>query len=330
MSYPYFSGASDFPFVPTGITGDVQAFAPIDSGGVSKAQTWNKPRGVSMVYILVVDGGGGGGGGLTGATTTARGGGAGGACGCIACALYPAFMLPDVLRVIVGAGGAGGSGSGVNGGTGARSVVGTGLGIGTSIVTIPNIILMASTGSAGGGAAGTNSGAATGGAVQTVAAKGTIGWPGAINIVTFTVGLVGAAGGTPTAAGSNITAGWNTTPLTPGGGGGGVTSAGTGFAGGSITLQGILDHADGNFAPAAILGGGAAGGAGAAGNGQPGIISYKPFLMTGGTGGGSADGAAGGIGGAAGIGCGGGGGGGGTTGGAGGNGGNGLVVIAAW
>lgn len=328
MNIPYFGSASDFPFVPSGITGDIQVFISQDSGGQSKLQQWVKPRGISMVCIFLVDAGGGGGGGLTGATTTARGGGAGGACGCISSAIIPAFLLPDILKVWPGAPGLGSTGSGVAGGSAGRSIVLTGLGVAS--VQIPNIFLVASSAGAGGGAAGTNSGAATGGSVPTVASKATTGWAGAISNQLFTVGLVGAAGGNASgAAGSNITAGWNTLPLTPGSGGGGVTGAGTGFAGGTIALQAALDCADVVF-QSAILAGGIAGGAGIAGSGNAGVISYKPFVMTGGTGGGSADGAAGGPGGNGGIGCGGGGGGGGTTGGKGGDGGPGMIAIACW
>jgi hypothetical protein len=328
MSIPYFGCASDFPFVPSGITGDVQVFSPVDSGGQSKPQQWVKPRGITMVCFFLVDAGGGGGGGLTGATTTARGGGAGGACGSIAIMIMPAFLLPDVLKVWPGNPGLGGSGSGVGGGSAGRSIILTGIGVAST--QIPNTILVASSLSAGGGAAGTNTGAATGGSVPTVAAKGTTGWAGSVSIQVFTVGLVGAAGGNASgAAGSNITAGWNTIPLTPGSGGGGVTGAGTGFAGGTIALQAAMDCADISF-PSAIVSGGAAGGAGAAGPGNAGITCFKPFVMTGGTGGGSSDGAAGGAGGNGGIGCGGGGGGGGTTGGRGGDGGPGMIAIAAW
>ena len=80
-------------------------FQGVGSNGFGFPQTWNKPRGASMVYIVCVGGGSGGSGGRNTATTT---GGAGGASGCVQTGIYPANTLPDQLYVTVGPGGAGG------------------------------------------------------------------------------------------------------------------------------------------------------------------------------------------------------------------------------
>src|SRR6185295_2226212 len=249
MNFPFYGSAIDFPGFLEGRNSHVQAFhTPMNA--ITQWQDWEKPRGVSMVAILLIGGGGGGGGGLTGATTTARGGGAGGACSSLAFHIFPAFCLPDILKVSVGAGGAGGSGTGVAGGAGTNSYVATGVGL-TAGSTIPNILAESGANAAGGGAAGSNSGNATGGTVPTIGTKARQGWAQAYSISQFTVGIVGASGGAATgAAGTLINAVWNLVPLSPGTGGGGVNSVGTGFAGGVITLQGVMDHAEGTFTPA--------------------------------------------------------------------------------
>ncbi len=326
-----YGSATDFPFLPPGVNGDVQIF-----GGPMGASTqwleWRKPRGVTMVYMLLIGGGGGGGGGFTGVSTSARGGGAGGACSSLACHIFPAFLLPDILKVSVGLGGAGGTGSGVAGGAGTISYIATGVGL-TAGSTIPNILAESGNAAPGGGAAGTNSGNATGGSVPSIGTKARQGWAQAYSISTFTVGIVGPTGGAATgSAGTGVTATWNLIPISPGTGGGGVNTVNTGFAGGALTLQAAMDIADGTFTPASshLLGGGAGSGAAVGGPGSAGVQCWKPFIMTGGTGGGSADGQVGGAGGNGGIGCGGGGGGAGTTGGRGGNGGNGIVIIISW
>lgn len=331
MGYPFFGSNNDFPWMtPPGVVGNIQSFyAP--AGAITQWQDWIKPRGITMVSMLLIGGGGGGGGGFTAASTNARGGGAGGASSSIAFHIFPAFVLPDILKVTVGLGGVGGSGSGVNGTAGTNSYVATGVGL-TAGSTIPNVIAESNNAAPGGGNAGANSGNATGGSVPTIPTKARQGWAQVVSLSTFTVGIVGATGGSPTAAGTAVGSCWQTIPTCPGSGGGGVTSSGTGFAGGAISLLNAMDYADGSYVPAsAYLAGGVAGsGVAVGGQGNSGVQNYKPFVMLGGTGGGSADGQAGGRGGNGGIGCGGGGGGGGTTGGAGGNGGNGIVIISCW
>lgn len=330
MPYDQTSGINDFGFLPPNFNGDVQTFST--NNNAQGSFKWIKPRGVTMAYMICVGGGGGGGGGRTGATTTARGGGAGGACSGVAKMLIPTILLPDVLWIQVGNGGAGGAAGapGANGGSGTNSFISYGAGI-TALSTIPNILLQSNNAAPGGGALGGTAGNATGGSVPTIATATIQGAATSWCIPSFIVGIVGATGGSPTTAGTAITAVWNLLGLSPGAGGAGVTSSGTGFAGGALSLQSALDFADGTMVPAAsFLAGGVAGGAGAAGNGNSGAQLWKPLYGTGGTGGGSSDGSTAGTGGNGGIGCGGGGGGAGATGGAGGNGGDGIVIIISW
>lgn len=327
---------SDFGFLPPQFRGDAQIFFPTGTA-VTQWQTWIKPRGISMVYMIAISGGGGGGGGFTRATTVAGGGGGSGACSGMATLMMPAIFLPDVLKISVGPGGTGGA-AGANGGAGINSYITLGAGR-TAGITIPNVILSSGINAPGGGSAGTGAAGGPAGSIPTVATIATVGPLGKLGFWSNTgtaanngyVGLVGVIGGAQTGAvGVNITAGWNLIPFTPGASGAGVNTVGTGFAGGSIALQAATDFADGSF-PASILAGGTAGsGAAVGGNGNNGIRSMKPFLNTGGSGGGSADGQIGGQGGSGGIGCGGGGGGAGTTGGRGGAGGHGMIAIIGW
>lgn len=329
--YPSTNIFTDFAGLPPNTNVDIQPFFCVDNN--VSTQTWNKPRGATMCYMLCISSGAGGGAGFTRATTVAGGGGGGGACGGIATALYPAVILPDELHVVVPMGGKGGLTSGTAGGAGANAYISTGKGL-TNFNAIPNIILESGATTPGGGGAGSGAAAGAAGTVPTIGTKARSGWAGALAVGTnYTVGLVGLIGGAQTGAnGAASTAVWNAIPVSPGTGGAGVNAVNTGFAGGALSLQGVMDYSGGTFAPSStFLAGGTAGSnVLVGGNGNSGIQSWKPFIMTGGTGGGSADGQVGGAGGNGGIGCGGGGGGAGTTGGRGGDGGNGLVVIISW
>ena len=68
--------------------------------GGGTARDWVKPRGASMVRMLLIGGGAGG-----RPSTTSAGGGGGGS-GAVTEWIGPAIFIPDVLRVSVGAGGA--------------------------------------------------------------------------------------------------------------------------------------------------------------------------------------------------------------------------------
>jgi hypothetical protein len=69
-------------------------------GGTNvNTRTWVKPRGASMVRFLLI---GAGGGGANGSSTEGRGGGGSGG---VTSWIGPAMFVPDILNVIVGAGG---------------------------------------------------------------------------------------------------------------------------------------------------------------------------------------------------------------------------------
>jgi hypothetical protein len=339
----YGSSPSDFGFLPPQFNGDVQVYSPtgITQTATSGWQTWNKPKGISMVYMIAIGGGGGGGGGFGNTTGTTRGGGGGGACSGFATLMMPAIFLPDSLKIMVGMGGQGGAGStggaaASAGNAGSISYVSMGAGLTTGI-TIPSLILSSGNSQTGGGAAGTGAAGGTGGTVPTVPTIATVGPLGKLGLWPNTgtaanngyVGVAGSNGGAQTGAiGTALNNVLNVTPLSPGTGGAGINTAlQAGFAGGVLNLQATLEFTDNAFG---TIQGGVAGGIVNAGNGNRGHNSYKPFINTGGTGGGSADSALGGNGGMGGVGCGGGGGGAGTTGGRGGIGGPGMVAIICW
>ena len=106
----------DFLHLPTG-GADIQIFN--SPAGFNDWRTWVKPRGKQLISFIIWGAGGGGGGGFTAAAGAQKGGGGGGGAGAIGrMANVPAFMLPDILYIQCGAGGAGSTGSGANGTSG--------------------------------------------------------------------------------------------------------------------------------------------------------------------------------------------------------------------
>lgn len=280
-----------------GFVGDsplTQTFWPRGTG--SEYQTWEKPRGISFVYIIVVSGGGGGGNGFSAAQTNARGGGGGGSAGTLARIFFPALVLPDYLYVRAGAGG-----PSTTSGTGSEVA-------GAMTGNIPFTLMNPGGGNNGGNGTGAAVGAA-GSSVTAINAGAMAEW-GLYQVTGG--GYAGVAGGAVAgAAGANNVV----QALSGGAGGAGTTSAD--FAGGNVNS---------NFtAGFPTLSGGAAG----SNSGQNGNFRYgiPLFFGQGGSGGGSSNTGVGGAGGNGAPGCGGGGGGGGTTGGAGGRGGPGFVII---
>ena len=274
-------------------------------------QMWHKPKYATLVDIIIIGAGAGGGGGKTGAAGTARGGGGGGGSGAMCRFIIPAKLLPDLLYVQPGIGGAG------------AAADGTGTSGGNSYVALaPNIstqnLLQKSGGTAAvGGSPGTAATGGAGGAGETTT-NFTFGapWASLCNGIAV-AGQTGGTGGAHTgAAGTAITWATGSLIISSGAGGGGTPTGNTDYAGGDITGGGlILPTVPGGLA--------------AAGAGNPGVITWRPqFMSSGGSGGGTA-GASGtaGRGGDGGPGS-GGGGGGGVTGGAGGRGGDGMVIIA--
>ena len=71
--------------------------------GGGTTRDWIKPRGASMVRMLLI---GAGAGGRTGSTFS---GGLGGGSGSVTTWIGPAIFIPDQLQIVIGAGGASGA-----------------------------------------------------------------------------------------------------------------------------------------------------------------------------------------------------------------------------
>lgn len=256
--------------------------------------TWIKPRSAKIVNFLIIGSGAGGGGGLQSAGT--RSGGASGGSGSFIKATYFANLLPDVLYIYCGRGGAGGSGGTVptSGSSGESSFVT----IIPDTTNLSNIILRSGTTPATGGGAGSTV-ASTAGVGESISTTSNSLF---LNLGTFQTNSVigGIAGGTANSANQSSTG------FLMGGSGGGGTGTG-----GGLTSPGIYPL----IAATPINT-----------NGLPGFVIYEPFGLIGGRGGGG--GTTGGNGGFGAPGTGGGGGGAGSTSaGNGGRGGDGFVLI---
>jgi len=272
--------------------------------------TWVKPRGVTMINILVIGGGGGGGLGSGGISGSNRGGGAGGGGGAISRTMIPALFLPDSLNIIVG-----------SGGLGATSLAAATSG-GTTYIEVPNgngttntRIIYANGGGAGNN--GTSVGSATAGSQGVAPVTAAV--YSSLGILSVSVGgAAGNGGAAAGGAGGNLILSTTSLINTGGSGGGAVSSANISFAGGSFTATAGLTPS-------------IAWTSGISPNGIGGYFQSIPFYSVGGIGGGGTNTATGGIGGDGAIGSGGGGGGGGlTTGGPGGRGGDGIVIITCF
>jgi hypothetical protein len=262
--------------------------------------TWIKPRGAKMVNIICQGSGAGGGGGLQNAGT--RGGGAGGGSGATTRLTINANLLPDILYILPGIGGAGGLGAttAIAGSPGQNSFVT----LIPSTGSVSNVVLRSGTTPSTGGGAGI-AGNSTQGAGETISLIANNIFS---NLGTFTyqAGVVGSGGGTVSGAG--------TSPVNfvnGGTGGGGTGTSGAFVATGVFpALPSTPQNTDG----------------------QRGPILYRPILMLfGGRGGGGATTGNGGNGGNGAPGCGGGGGGAsantGVNAGNGGRGGDGFIII---
>ena len=164
MSYPI-----NYP-TPQGA--NVQIFqAPVRAVTTAWTTEWVKPQGASFVWFTLIGAGGGGAGG-DGTVNTVGGGGSGAVTNC----MVPAFLIPDVLQVRVGKGGAAGVGSGGSGvdGTATTIVYQQKSTTGYTLVT------------ANAGVAGTNASNGTGGA--TTASNG-------FSCAGFYQSIAGQAGG---------------------------------------------------------------------------------------------------------------------------------------
>lgn len=287
----------DLFHLPPSSKADVKVYKDPSAG--TDYHTWIKPRGISMVTFYAFGGGGGGGSGFTAASGNQRGGGGGGGPGAVSIITVPAMVIPDRVYISVGAGGdtfTAGNASWV------RLF---------SPTTSGSVLLNAPGGSRGNNGTGAAGGTAGGSTAATLGVMhfGTLGNWRSI------AGQSGTAGSASASATARTIL--NTSMLSPGTGGGGVTNLDVAGTGGDLTGSG----------PVPTSPGGTTGG-GAGTNGY--IYSQNPLISIGGTGGGGHGTGTGGKGGDGGMGSGGGGGGGGVTGGAGGRGGDGMVIVIAW
>jgi hypothetical protein len=215
-----------------------QEFYASSKAGFSNVFTWVKPRGASMVRMLLIGGGAGGRPGTTGA------GGAGGGSGAITSWIGPAIFIPDTLRVFVGGGGiSGGSGVAtvvqyINGTGAAYNLITANAGTASGGATSGNNYFGASgifksVAGASGAAAGNNY-LATGTTFLSGGAGGSNSYTLAGNSVTVNYGYPFLAGGT-TSGGIGKSGYFFTKPflIGVGGSGGGGNSGGTGGAGGA-------------------------------------------------------------------------------------------------
>ena len=218
-------------------------------------RTWEKPRGINMIHITCFGGGSGGGGGIG---VNQQGGGGGGSGGQTTL-LIPAHVLPDILYVSPGKGGAGASTFGSPGSSGTASFV--------SIAPSTAAIYVACFANGSIGAAAGN----TGGDPAVVAAQTSA----LMSSQGFFFALAGQRGSTVAASITYPTTGLLVSAGAAGGPGGSFTSNGFG---GNITaptqasitfFSNILGSADGTDIP-----------------GSNGISLFQPLLSTGGAGGG--------------------------------------------
>jgi hypothetical protein len=287
-----------------------------------ECQTWRRPRGVSMGYILCIGGGGGGGGGDGDSAGFGREGGGGGGSSGQTRVFVSLDLLPSVLYVQVGAGGPGGIGA-VNGAGGGNGVGGnlSYVSLSNDITAAQNILAVSAATGPGGGQCQTNGGVA-GGVAAASAAIGSMPLAG-LGVFNFIGGQAGTAGGASNVAGTAETIPSTSCLCTGGAGGGGVTA--TDRSGGGFTAVGntwLSEQRPATPTPGAV-----------GGSGGPQL--WKPFFSFGGCGGSSSATVVGGAGGNGAYGGGGGGGGGGINIGVaatnvGGDGGNGIVVIISW
>jgi len=261
-------------------------------------QTWIKPRNAKMVSFFVLGAGAGGGGGFQAATGNKSGGSGGGTAGYIKLVVQ-ASLIPDILYILPGTGGAGGIG-------GASPTAGTSatksfVSLIPDTTSISNIVCTSGNVAATGGPAGST-------IAPTIGVAETIGT--SANAVFLNLGNFVANAGINGGIGALINASNSTfASFTVAGSGGGGTGTGGGFTVSTGNRFPVIAGTPINT------------------KGSDGAIFYTPFLtLFGGRGGGG--GTTGGNGGNGAPGCGGGGGGAGTTSaGNGGRGGDGLIMI---
>jgi hypothetical protein len=188
---------------------------------------WQRQRGESMAYMLLLGSGAGGGTGVVGANSVSAGGGGGGSGGQSRLTI-PLFMLPDQLFVSV-------------------PYAAAGAGVASYISVAPNNTTNHLLLHAAGGGVGGNAAAGTGGAAGAAASISTIATAplGGLGDPVYLAGQAGIIGGAAV-AGAALTLPVTGLIVTGGTGGGGLpAAAATGTNGGSFTVP----AAPGIFAP---------------------------------------------------------------------------------
>ena len=220
-------------------TGAADVFYYVGSSPVLGADwmVWEKPRGKSMIDILLVGKGGNGGAGVIGAASLASGGGGGGS-GSQTRLTMPLALLPDRLYISL---------AGPSATTTLASYITLGLkltaGAGAPIVN--DVLMIANGGNNGNAGAGATAGTGGPGGVAATAGVMPIGWA----FSTTLIGQGGSTGGT-TSTSASVVLPITGLLVTGGGGGAGVgNAASTGFAAGGITGVGILPTVQGALAP---------------------------------------------------------------------------------
>lgn len=215
----------DFGHIPknTGAA-DVQIFTGNSPVAGNDWVAWHKPRGKTMLDILLIGKGGNGGLGVVGAASTAAGGGGGGSGGQTRL-LMPLALLPDILYLSL---------AGISATTTLASYIATApkLTAGASAPAVNDTLMYANGGGNGGNGSGATAGAA--GAAGAVAVVGSmpLGWAYA----TALAGQAGIIGGT-TGASSTLTLPVTGLLATGGTGGSGIGAA-AGFAAGAFAVVG--------------------------------------------------------------------------------------------
>jgi hypothetical protein len=233
-------------------------------------QTWTKPRNATFVFITAIGGGGGGGCAFNDGVNFNGGGGGGSAA--IAKGIFPANLIPDVLYIKVGEGGAGsaGGGNGISGNPGQLSYicVQPTSSYDDTQIRNSNILLLSGISPATVGANASSGGGGSGGSGGANVSENSLPLF-SLGIVQGFAGTTGTNGGTGTGAITAITP----TTITTGGGGGAGGASGATVLGGLINSQSIVPQISSNSSGFAAQ--------------QPsGLVSQKyPMQFTGGAGG---------------------------------------------
>jgi hypothetical protein len=155
---------------------------------------WVKPQGASFVWFTLIGAGGGGGGGFMDDSDPANpiytpaGGGASGGVTNFMC---PAFLLPNVLQIAVGAGGNGGGAGSTTGGVASAGDIGQSTGVYYQQKAGSNYEIAIAFGGGGGGQASSGGDGSGGVGTTTSVVKPML----AAGFYNTTVGAAGAAGG---------------------------------------------------------------------------------------------------------------------------------------